>query len=192
MKTRHWDAIHEVLDYKFTAEDPISLGKLIEIDAFRHNEAIEEISGQASSEASLETILKKVDDSWKTMEFPVLPYKDSKDVFILGGTDDIQVLLDDSNINVATIASSRHVGPIKSRVDDWTKQLELFGKTLDEWLTCQRSWLYLESIFSAPDIQRQLPAEAKMFMTVDKSYKEIMRKVNKVPLAMRAGTQPGE
>ena len=31
-----------------------------------------------------------------------------------------------------------------------------------------------------------------MFMTVDKSYKEIMRKVNKVPLATRAGTQPGE
>ena len=50
----------------------------------------------------------------------------------------------------------------------------------DEWLECQRAWLYLESIFSAPDIQRQLPAEAKMFMTVDKSYKEIMRNVNKV------------
>jgi dynein heavy chain len=49
----------------------------------------------------------------------------------------------------------------------------------------------LESIFSAPDIQRQLPAEAKMFMQVDKSYKEIMRKVNKVPLAIRAATQPG-
>ena len=74
------------------------------------------------------------------------------------------------------------------------KLLQLFFSVLtqDEWLTCQRSWLYLESIFSAPDIQRQLPAEAKMFMTVDKSYKEIMRKVNKVPLAMRAGTQPGE
>ena len=63
-------------------------------------------------------------------EFIVLPHKDSKDVFILGGTDDIQQLLDDSNINVATIASSRHVGPIKSRVDDWTRQLDLFGKTL--------------------------------------------------------------
>ena len=59
-------------------------------------------------------------------------------------------------------------------------------------MTCQRNWLYLESIFSAPDIQRQLPAEAKMFATVDKSYKDIMRKVNKVPLAIRAATQPGE
>uniref|UniRef100_A0A8C2Q2H6 Dynein, axonemal, heavy chain 6 n=1 Tax=Cyprinus carpio TaxID=7962 RepID=A0A8C2Q2H6_CYPCA len=61
----------------------------------------------------------------------------------------------------------------------------------DEWLTCQRSWLYLESIFSAPDIQRQLPAESKMFLQVDKSWKEIMRKVNRLPNALRAATQTG-
>ena len=61
----------------------------------------------------------------------------------------------------------------------------------DEWMTCQRNWLYLESIFSAPDIQRQLPAEAKMFLTVDKSWKEVMRKVHRLPNALRAATQPG-
>ena len=60
----------------------------------------------------------------------VLPFKEYKDVFILGGTDDVQAMLDESNINVQTIASSRHVGPIKPRVDDWVKQLDLFGKTL--------------------------------------------------------------
>lgn len=58
-------------------------------------------------------------------------------------------------------------------------------------MTCQRNWLYLESIFSAPDIQRQLPAEAKMFLTVDKSWKEVMRKVHRLPNALRAATQPG-
>ena len=62
----------------------------------------------------------------------------------------------------------------------------------DEWMTCQRNWLYLESIFSAPDIQRQLPAEAKMFLTVDKSWKEVMRKVHRLPNALRAATQPGK
>ncbi|KAK7803509.1 hypothetical protein U0070_015154, partial [Myodes glareolus] len=126
-----------------------------------------------------------------TTEFVILPHRDSKDVFILGGTDDIQVLLDDSTINIATIASSRYVGPLKSRVDDWQKQLALFNQTLEEWLNCQRNWLYLESIFNAPDIQRQLPAEAKMFLQVDKSWKEIMRKVNRLPNALRAATQPG-
>lgn len=73
-------------------------------------------------------------------EFVVLPHKDSKDVFILGGTDEIQQLLDDSNINIATIASSRHVGPIKPRVDEWQRQLDLFGKTL----VSRRFWFFLE------------------------------------------------
>lgn len=118
----------------------------------------------------------KVEDNWKETEFPCVPYRESKDVFILGGLDDVQVLLDDSQVNVSTIAGSRHVGPIKQRVEDIQKQLNLFSETLEEWLTCQRSWLYLESIFSAPDIQRQLPTEAKMFLEVDKSFKEAMRK----------------
>lgn len=43
-----------------TPEEPLTLGKLIEINAFQHEERIQEISGQASSEASLEGILKRV------------------------------------------------------------------------------------------------------------------------------------
>ncbi|XP_033099985.1 dynein heavy chain 6, axonemal-like [Anneissia japonica] len=191
LKQRHWDTIENILDHKFTSDEVLNLGLLTQLDAFQFTEALEEVSGQASSEASLESLLKKVEDAWKTTEFIVLPHRDSKDVFILGGTEEIQVLLDDSTVNISTISSSRHVGPIKPRVEEWVKNLELFNKTLEEWLNCQRNWLYLESIFSAPDIQRQLPGEAKMFMQVDKSWKEIMRKANRLPLAMRAATQPG-
>ncbi|CAH8871669.1 unnamed protein product [Trichobilharzia szidati] len=192
LKPRHWKMLEDLIGFQMSElEEPLNLGFLNELKAFQKVEQIQEVSGQASSEASLESLLKKVEDSWKSTEFIVLPYKDSKDVFIVGGTDEIQQLWDDSNINISTIASSRHVGPIKNRVDEWQSLLDLFGKTLDEWMQCQRSWLYLESIFSAPDIQRQLPSEAKSFMAVDKSYKDVMRKVQKVPLAMRAATQPG-
>nr|XP_060479238.1 dynein axonemal heavy chain 6 [Panthera onca] len=192
LKPRHWAAIEQTVDATLVDLDiPLTLEKLSELHVFDFGQEIQDISGQASGEAALEIILKKVEDSWKTTEFVVLPHRDSKDVFILGGTDDIQVLLDDSTINIATIASSRYVGPLKTRVDDWQKQLALFNQTLEEWLNCQRNWLYLESIFNAPDIQRQLPAEAKMFLQVDKSWKEIMRKVNRLPNALRAATQPG-
>lgn len=71
-----------------------------------------------------------MEDSWKSTEFVVIPHRESKDVFILGGTDDIQVLLDDSQVNISTIAGSRHVGPIKPRVEEWSKQLSLFSETL--------------------------------------------------------------
>lgn len=81
----------------------------------------------------------QVEDAWKSTEFIVLSHRESKDVFILGGTDDIQVLLDDSQVNVSTIAGSRHVGPIKSRVEEWDKQLKLFSETL----VCTCSFLIL-------------------------------------------------
>uniref|UniRef100_A0A6Q2Z4C9 Dynein, axonemal, heavy chain 6 n=1 Tax=Esox lucius TaxID=8010 RepID=A0A6Q2Z4C9_ESOLU len=190
LKARHWDVLEALMETSLQKE-PRTLASLEQQNIFRYDAEIQEVSGQASGEASLETILKKVEDLWKTSEFTVLPHRESKDVFILGGTDDVQVLLDDSTINVATVASSRYVGPMRTRVDDWQRRLALFSQTLEEWLRCQRSWLYLESIFSAPDIQRQLPAEAKMFMQVDKSWKEIMRKVNQLPNSLRAATQPG-
>ena len=60
LKQRHWESIEGILEYHFTPEDPITLGKLTDIGAFKHGEALQEVSGRASSEASLESILKKV------------------------------------------------------------------------------------------------------------------------------------
>ena len=60
MKQRHWDSIEAVLSHTFTDESPITLGLLNELDAFEYAEEIQEVSSQASSESSLEGILKKV------------------------------------------------------------------------------------------------------------------------------------
>ncbi|XP_023013028.2 dynein heavy chain at 16F isoform X2 [Leptinotarsa decemlineata] len=191
MKVRHWIKVENVLNYKFKTDIVTTLELLENLNVFSYPAELMEISGQASSESSLEALLKKVEEAWKTLEFIVIPHKDSKDVFILGTLEDVQAVLDESNININTIASSRHVGPIKSKVDEWIKNLDQFSRTLDEWMTCQQSWIYLEVIFSAPDIQRQLPNEAKLFIVVDKSWKEIMRRTAKMPLAMEAALYPG-
>lgn len=60
----------------------------------------------------------------------MLLHKDARDVYVLGGLDEIQASLDESNIHVSTILSSRNCGPIRSRVEEWQKNLELFSKTL--------------------------------------------------------------
>ena len=80
---------------------------------------------------------------------------------------------------------------IRNEVERVDRQLHLFSDTLDEWLACQKDWMYLKTIFTAPDIQRQLPHEAKAFASVDKQFKEVMRRTRERTNAMQAATTPG-
>ena len=60
LRNRHWEQIQKVLNLVINPEEPFTLQTLTELEAFSHLEEIQEISGQASSEHSLELILKKV------------------------------------------------------------------------------------------------------------------------------------
>lgn len=47
---------------------------------------------------------------------------------------------------------TRFVAEIRSDVEFWESKLLLIQETIDEWLMCQKAWMYLENIFSAEDI----------------------------------------
>ncbi|KAK9295362.1 hypothetical protein QLX08_010308 [Tetragonisca angustula] len=191
LKDRHWKTIETILNYTFVPEEKKTWTRMEELGAFLKPTELMEVAAAASSEANLENMLKKVIDTWENLKFIIVPYKEGKDVFIIGTLEEIQIAIDESNINLQTINASRHVRFIQPLVEEWVQKLDLFTVTLEEWQYLQQQWLYLEAIFSAPDIQRQLPMEAKLFIEVDKFWKDLMRRTYKAPLAMHACTQPG-
>lgn len=191
LKDRHWSQIHQALGFQMKGEKNITLGGLIEKNVMKHCDVISAIATSAQQEAVLEEMLKKVTDAWATTEFEVKPYKESKDVFVLGSVEEVTVKLDDSIVTISTIMGSRFIGAIQEEVESWRKKLVTLQETLDEWLLVQKNWMYLENIFSAPDIQRQLPDASKIFSHVDNSWKTIMRRTNENPHVLTAGTFPG-
>jgi dynein heavy chain len=195
LKDRHWKAIEETIGHEFDEEKPAadhSLLELLDLNVQDHQEEIANISTKAISEDALvELYQNKVINVWKKMEFEVKPYKDTRDYFILGGLEEIQAALDESLVQLNTVLGSRYCGPIRDEVSHSQKQLLLLSDTLDAWLMVQKNWMYLETIFAAPDIQRQLPNESALFKKVDKSWKDIMTAVSGYPNALVAGTHKG-
>lgn len=87
-------------------------------------------------------------------------------------------------MTVSTMMGSKFVQEIKGSVETMEKKLVYLAYVIDEWLTFQRQWMYLENIFNAEDIIKQLPAEAKLFQQVDKQWKEHMQRANRNPKAL--------
>lgn len=71
-------------------------------------DAIIATSTEATQEASLEDLLAKVVAKWANIELTVIPYKDSKDVYILGAIDNVQVSCEKAQLCLMHAALTAH------------------------------------------------------------------------------------
>ena len=105
--------------------------------------------------------MTEVKDRWALREFVVTPYRDSKKHFIIKEVEDVITELEDDIMQVSAMMGSRYVNEIRNMVEEWERALGYMSDVIDEWLTFQRQWMYLENIFNAEDIKTQLKNETK-------------------------------
>ncbi|WIA13579.1 hypothetical protein OEZ85_007146 [Tetradesmus obliquus] len=190
LKERHWAKVFAAIGTTLARDETFTLQALLDAKVGAAKDACMAISTEATQEAALEELLAKVTAKWAGIEFCVIPYKDSKDMYILGALDEIQVALEDSLMTMSTILASRFVAGIRPEVERVEKQLNVFSDTLDQWVQVQKSWMYLEPIFSAQDIQKQLPSEYRAFDHVHKQLREVMRRTKDRPNALQTASNP--
>lgn len=176
LEQKHWDKIFGLIGQPTPALNAFNLKTLLDFKIDLEFEKVDEISAFASGEATINGQLKEIAGFWESQAlFFVLPYRDSKDRFIIGDIEDTIAQLEDNQMSIQTMMGSKYVAEIRGAVELWEKHLGYITDVIDEWLTFQRQWMYLENIFNAEDIQKQLPAEAKLFQGVDKWWKDHMK-----------------
>ena len=95
--------------------------------------------------------------------------------------DDIFTALDETLANINLILGSRFVKLLRAEAETLKKNIITLSDMIDEWIRFQKNWGYLENIFKAPDIGKAMPDETNKFNGVDKYFKTLMQRTQKMP-----------
>ncbi|CAH8652543.1 unnamed protein product [Schistosoma rodhaini] len=174
MRQRHWEQLSEELGVSIVPKTSLTFSKCLEMHLQDNIDIISKIADIAGKEYSIESALNKMMNDWESVKFDVIPYKDTG-TCIIKIADEVNQLLDDHIVMTQSMNFSPYKKPFEERISHWENKLHLTQDVLDEWVTCQRQWLYLEPIFNSEDINKQLPVESKRYATMDRIWRKVMK-----------------
>ncbi len=191
---RHYISLAQILNHKVHEDKKFSFESIKKIDYMAAKPLVATVANKARQEHQLQTQLDGIIDTWEGKDGKQLPldnHADFKDVYILSNLEELMTTLDDSLMSMGQILGSPFVGPMQDKVKYWYELLILMQDTLKEWTACQRSWVYLESIFASPGIQRELSTDNAEFQKVDRGWKSIMQRAHDTDHAIELVRAPG-
>ncbi|BBN11637.1 hypothetical protein Mp_5g13570 [Marchantia polymorpha subsp. ruderalis] len=180
MRDRHWDEISKQINLDVHPTDAFTLQQGIQMGLLNHLPILEEVADLASKEFGIENQLSKMESDWKSLDLQILEYKETG-TYIMKIEEATLQQLDDHIVLTQAMSFSPFKKPFEDKIAKWEQLLQLVSEVVEEWLMVQRQWMYLEPIFSSPDIQTQLPIESKRFQTVNNIWRKALAQAHTTP-----------
>ena len=178
MRERHWKGIMQITGTVWKLdEDIFKLGNILDAKLLNFDEEVQDVTMSAQKEADIERKYKEIERNWKDTELVFGEFKHRGQLVLTGEeTNQIKEALEESQLQVGSMLASRFVAPFRAEVTEWMTTLSSVSEKLSLWQEVQSAWVWLEAVFAGGDIMKQLPAEAKRFAQIDKTWVKIMTK----------------
>ncbi|EFC47930.1 hypothetical protein NAEGRDRAFT_78559 [Naegleria gruberi] len=184
MRQRHWQSISNDIGIEIIPGQTLKfMDDVFTMKLLNHEDVIKKYSDIASREYTIEKALKDMQEAWESCLFEVVPYRKTG-TYVMKVSDEIQQQLSEHIALTQTISFSSFKKHFEADLKAWENQLYLVSEIFEEWANCQREWMALEPIFSAEEMQNQLPQLYKQFKQVDVKWRRIMDGVFRNPNIM--------
>jgi dynein heavy chain len=164
--------------------DDMRLQDLLREEILEQQGVILGISVQVTQEANLKLQLNEIEEKFNALVFPVTNFKEDspKDsTYVLDDTEPMMAEIDRLIMLINGVYGSRYLKEHKKAAADKRKEILTLQEMMLEWIKFQKSYIYLESIFSQAEIKKPLQLEAKEFEdSVNKVYKQNAKKISTV------------
>ena len=180
MRDRHWDMIRTKVGSDFKIDANLYLQHIYDLNLNKYKEDVEEITDQARQEAKMEKTLNMLQERWVDVKFEFRAHKDSG-VHMIGLDADDFDLLENDQVAVTAMTSSRYLSTFEEKINYWQKSLAAINEVVVTCGEVQRSWSFLESLFiHSEEVKKELPNESIKFITIDKDVKAVLADSYKV------------
>ncbi|CAB3235267.1 unnamed protein product [Arctia plantaginis] len=131
MRERHWDRIKVLMGVEFdqNSED-FKLELIMRLNFQAYADEIAEISNAATMELNIENGLKAIREVWKNTTYEMQHHKG--DMYKLKSVEEVMQFLEDHQVQLSSMKSTKYVEPFIKEVEYWEKSLGYVAECIEK------------------------------------------------------------